>query len=348
MHRQMRLQHLRAVADMVEVLEGLVVHSSTHDRLLHRLLRVGGAHTHSAVIHTVPTWAHELRQLHNPRLELTWIKTRGRLLNDHRRQLRSQTTITLRSSPRSRARPEQDSKFLRKPIPTSRLRLKPRRGTVCTPTGVFAASYTCFIFALAGNLVGAVAMPRTLKTIFARLNIKDRFVVRPICFKCHRIFEADVGPHTFCPDCDEEIFGAPDRDEVDNEDDNIDSIFEEQDPKSSVWGKRKPYMVAPIQLLSTGSRSFFKRPGMDSAVNAWKKGKPGDGELNCMQDAEVWKTIKGPDGRPFFYSPSSEKEIRLGVSFSLDWFRPSKSSFGPSHSSGVMSFCIQNLLTALR
>jgi hypothetical protein len=34
----------------------------------------------------------------------------------------------------------------------------------------------------------------------------------------------------------------------------------------------------------------------------------------------VWKTIKGPDGRPFFFGREANGEIRIGVTFSLDWF----------------------------
>ncbi|KAJ7907977.1 hypothetical protein B0H13DRAFT_2499090 [Mycena leptocephala] len=62
------------------------------------------------------------------------------------------------------------------------------------------------------------------------------------------------------------------------------------------------------------------RPGMVSAVNAWKTQTPHDRELNSMQDGYVWKEIKGPDGESFFHGPDAEKEIRLGVSCSLDWY----------------------------
>jgi hypothetical protein len=40
-----------------------------------------------------------------------------------------------------------------------------------------------------------------------------------------------------------------------------------------------------------------------------------------MQDARVWKELKDGDGDSFFFSPKAEEEeIRLGVSFSLDWY----------------------------
>ncbi|KAJ6629617.1 hypothetical protein B0H10DRAFT_1292762 [Mycena sp. CBHHK59/15] len=201
---------------------------------------------------------------------------------------------------------------------------------------------------LFGDLVGALAMPRTLKTVFARFEMKDRFVVNPICFQCHVIFESDIQPPTFCPKCDEDVFGAPERDD-ENDWENTDSDpGETPSSPTSSKRKRKPNMVSPIQLLSSGLQDFFNRPGMVDAVEAWRKRPSADGELKSMQDGEVWKTLKDAQGRSFFFGAHSEEEIRLGVSFSLDWFNRSKSSFAPSTSSGAMSFCVQNLSTSLR
>ncbi|KAJ7609571.1 hypothetical protein DFH06DRAFT_1017021, partial [Mycena polygramma] len=174
-----------------------------------------------------------------------------------------------------------------------------------------------FIFAcLFGNLAAVVSVPRTLKTVFSRLEMTDNFTVHPVCFHCHYIFEPDIKPDTFCPDCEEEVFGAPTRDEwVDP-----DPVANTDSPGAEANG-RKPQMVSPIQLLSTGLHEFFKRPGMVSAVESWRTRTSVDGELKCMQDARVWKEIKDGRGESFFYGATSEEEIRLGVSFSLDWYR---------------------------
>ncbi|KAJ7891517.1 hypothetical protein B0H13DRAFT_1887148 [Mycena leptocephala] len=90
---------------------------------------------------------------------------------------------------------------------------------------------------LFGGLVGALALPRTLKTVFARFEIKDRFAVNPICFQCHVIFEPDIQPPTFCPKCDEDVFGAPEQDD-ENGWENTDSDPGET-PNSSASSKRK-------------------------------------------------------------------------------------------------------------
>ncbi|KAJ6565709.1 hypothetical protein B0H10DRAFT_2112485 [Mycena sp. CBHHK59/15] len=196
-----------------------------------------------------------------------------------------------------------------------------------------------FIFSsLVGNFAAAVEMPRTLKTVFSKFDINDHFAVLPICFHCHHVFELDI---------EEEVFGGTKRHNYDAWEDADADPEDSDDPPGS--GKRKPYMVSPIQLLSTGLQEFFKRPGMVSAVNSWRTRTEVDGELRCMQDARVWKELKDGDGYSFFFSPKAEEEeIRLGVSFSLDWFKRSKSSFAPSQSSGVMSFCVQNLTNSLR
>ncbi|KAJ7205556.1 hypothetical protein GGX14DRAFT_568891 [Mycena pura] len=165
-----------------------------------------------------------------------------------------------------------------------------------------------FIFStLAGDLVGAVSLPRTLKTVFANFKINDNFAVHPVCFHCHFVFPPDVSEGTFCSDCDEEVFGAATRDADFGPPEDADLNLGDLPPTGSK--KRKPYMVAPIQLLSTGLRDFFKRPGMVSAVDAWKTQIGVDGELRCMQDGEVWKEIKDANEQPFFYGPDSDQEF---------------------------------------
>ncbi|KAJ7148859.1 hypothetical protein C8R46DRAFT_916637, partial [Mycena filopes] len=177
----------------------------------------------------------------------------------------------------------------------------------------------CLAFLLSSVLGVNIVMPRTLKTAFARLDIRDQFVIHPVCYQCHHIFDPNISPNTFCPDCDTEVFGAPVQDDDEEFENASGSDADSADtPASQSTKKKKPYLVAPNQLLSVGLQEFFKRPGMTSAVNAWKTRSRATGELNSMQDAEVWKTIKGSDGESFFFGRGNEEEIRLGVSFSLD------------------------------
>jgi hypothetical protein len=181
-----------------------------------------------------------------------------------------------------------------------------------------------------GDLIGDVGMPLTLTTVFLKLAIKDNFVAHPICFVCHELFDVDSPPRTFCPDCDQEIFGGPADHFKASDDSEMDSDNPTDNRKSSnVPLKQKPSIVAPIQLLSAGLRDFFQRPGMIEAVNSWKKQTHVPGQMKSMQDADVWKTLKDSNKQSFFFGRSSKNEIHLGVSFSLDWFVP---QFLPSKS----------------
>jgi hypothetical protein len=160
-------------------------------------------------------------------------------------------------------------------------------------------------------MLGTIRMPVTLKTVFSRLGIQDRFVVHPVCYNCHKVFQPGIDTATFCPACDLELF-RPATKRL------FDSVAEPGDAEEP-FVDRVPYMVAPIQVLSVALAEFLTRPGMVSAVNSWKTRTTVAGELKSMQDAEVWNTLKGQDGNLFFFGPSADEEIRLGVTFSLDW-----------------------------
>ncbi|KAJ7301401.1 hypothetical protein DFH08DRAFT_827598 [Mycena albidolilacea] len=144
-----------------------------------------------------------------------------------------------------------------------------------------------------GDLIGDVGMPLTLTTVFLKLAIKDNFVAHPICFVCHEFFDVGSPSRTFCPDCNQEIFGGPADHFKASDDSQMDSDNPTDNRKSSnVSLKQKPSIVAPIQLLSAGLRDFFQRPGMIEAVNSWKKQTHVPGQMKSMQDADVWKTLK--------------------------------------------------------
>jgi hypothetical protein len=171
---------------------------------------------------------------------------------------------------------------------------------------------------LPGNLLGGDRMPGTLTTVFSRLQLRDRFKVHPICYLCHRIFSGEESSD-LCPDCEEEVYRPRTR-----------QLFKQlfgteligdgdEDDNLGYHPKRTPHVVQPIQLLSTGLRDFFTRPGMVHAINAWKTRVIVPGELKSIQDGNVWKTIEGPDGNAFFSDDEDDDEIRLGVTLSLDW-----------------------------
>nr|GAT56532.1 predicted protein [Mycena chlorophos] len=188
-------------------------------------------------------------------------------------------------------------------------------------------------------------MPTTLRTVFSQLGVVDDFQVYPICFNCHYIRQGSsvVGGRDrndqFCPNCNVDMFGPPPPLVEESDDEDAPLLSSSASAPSAV-----PYMVAPLQNLSASIRQLFQRPGMVAAMNSWKTSPSIPGELNSMYVARAWREVPAP-GDPtesFFFGPTAQNEIRIGVTFSLDWFGRSTSAYSPNHSSGIGSFSIQN------
>ncbi|KAJ7878464.1 hypothetical protein B0H13DRAFT_1892629 [Mycena leptocephala] len=60
-------------------------------------------------------------------------------------------------------------------------------------------------------------MAQTLTTVLLNLELTDGFLVYPICYQCHRVFDANIGVDASCEDCDEALFDTIDEDPVDEE-----------------------------------------------------------------------------------------------------------------------------------
>ncbi|KAF7367179.1 hypothetical protein MSAN_00977800 [Mycena sanguinolenta] len=219
--------------------------------------------------------------------------------------------------------------------------------------GLILFAIALILSLMPGNVVKRDEFPGSLTTVFSQLNLEDRFRSYPICYLCHRIFDP-LGSDVLCPDCECEIYRPQTRSlfrrtfESAPEPTTSRDLDSEEAVIGSTSNKRQAHVVAPIQRLSDDLRHLFSRPGVVPAVNAWKSRKRSEQDLKCIQDGNVWNSIKGPDDKLFFFKGDSDKEIRLGVTFSLDWFGRKTSNYGPSHSSGAMSFCIQNFENALR
>ncbi|KAK7059539.1 hypothetical protein R3P38DRAFT_2758959 [Favolaschia claudopus] len=53
---------------------------------------------------------------------------------------------------------------------------------------------------------GASTMPKTLITVLSALDMTDKFVVHPICYNCHRMFDPNLGSDGFCSACEIPLF----------------------------------------------------------------------------------------------------------------------------------------------
>jgi hypothetical protein len=152
-------------------------------------------------------------------------------------------------------------------------------------------------------------MPVTLNTVIKRLDLQDRFSVIPICPQCHRHFPPTISSTSECPKCDIPLFSTASH-----------TLFQKllgREPSAP-----PPKLAVPVAPLSAQLADFLARPGMEDVVEEYRDRKTAPEELNCIMDGRVWNSIPGPDGKPFFDKDSLTEpdEIRLGVTFALDWY----------------------------
>lgn len=151
-------------------------------------------------------------------------------------------------------------------------------------------------------------MPLTLDTTLARLNLnKDRFTTFIVCGKCHRLFTINIPVSSSCPDCSTALFKTVSQ-----------NIFQRLYSRSPP--PPQPLFVAPLQPLSSLLQDFLNQPGIEDAIDSyWKTRYREEGIRTDIMDGEIWKNVKGPDGRPFFDPHDDSGDLRIGVTFSLDW-----------------------------
>ena len=151
------------------------------------------------------------------------------------------------------------------------------------------------------------SMPTTLQTVMSRLELEDRFLVFPVCSKCHRFFNCTIPADSTCPDCDTPLFRPTD-----------DFLF------SRIPGRKAPpplpELCAPLQNLSSLLAEFLSRPGMEEVVGSYWKKRPRKAGFRCdIMDGDPWQTLKGPNGKLFFDPNDQTEELRIGVNLGIDW-----------------------------
>jgi len=151
-------------------------------------------------------------------------------------------------------------------------------------------------------------MPTTLNTVLKRLDLQDRFTVLPACPQCHHHFPPQSPTSLICTKCDIPLFSTASH-----------TLFQRlmgREPSTP-----PPKMSVPVAPLSEQLIEFLARPGMEHVVEEYRERKTAPEELNCIMDGRVWNEIEGPDGKPFFNEASLTEpgEIRLGVTFAVDW-----------------------------
>ncbi|KII89951.1 hypothetical protein PLICRDRAFT_571426 [Plicaturopsis crispa FD-325 SS-3] len=209
------------------------------------------------------------------------------------------------------------------------------------------------IFVLLGILPLSGQMPVTLHTVINRLDITDKFTIHPICKGCHRIYAPGIAADSICKTCRTPLFKKA-------------SPFAWRRLATHVRPSPTPVSAAPIHLLSDQLADMLsRRPDIEAQCDEWKSHRREPGQYSKIMDGNVWHELKGPDGKKFFDADNDSDELRIGTTLSIDWcervlcngrvtnhvylrYGRKTSVYGPSHSSGVASFCISNLREATR
>ncbi len=163
------------------------------------------------------------------------------------------------------------------------------------------------IFLALGVITFDNELPLTLDTVLRKFELEDRFIIYPLCKKCHRIFQPNIPSDSVCPDCDEELFRT-----ISN------SVFR------SITGCNAPppppFLVTPIQVLSSLLVDCLSKPGIEHTVESYSKTRILQADIKTdISDGEIWKNAKCPDGTKFFDRNDDSGELRIGVTMSLDW-----------------------------
>lgn len=176
------------------------------------------------------------------------------------------------------------------------------------------------LFLSAGLITPKSDTPVTLKTIFRRLDLCDKFIIAPMCPTCSRVYPAGSDPSTHCTHCNVPLFTGSHAVLAHESDEHV---FQ-WSTASTASQAPKPVLQTPMRLPSTMLSDLINRlPEMEYSLDKWRHLPPDPLRLRNVQDGEIWRTIEGPDKKPFFdNSPdrSNADELRLGVTLGFDGY----------------------------
>lgn len=75
-----------------------------------------------------------------------------------------------------------------------------------------------------------------------------------------------------------------------------------------------------MQPLRSLLAEFLSRPGIEEIVGThWKTRTRKNGHRMDIMDGDLWSSLDGPDGKPFFDTNDNTDELRIGVTLGIDW-----------------------------
>jgi hypothetical protein len=169
---------------------------------------------------------------------------------------------------------------------------------------------------------------QTLKTVYTRLELTDQFYIHPLCPSCYHVFPPDSDSTTRRLDCDIFLFRGV---TASDEDTAMPSLPNSSTPAPisgpKPWPptsfKCKPKLQCAQHPLSNTLLCLVWQDGIEKEVDQWRKDQNPPGIRTCIQDGEVWKSLRGADGKLFFdNSPdhSDQDELRIGITLGFDGY----------------------------
>jgi hypothetical protein len=74
-----------------------------------------------------------------------------------------------------------------------------------------------------------------------------------------------------------------------------------------------------LSFISDQLPEFLNRHGIEAACEEWQTAPPPPpGSLSTGQDGQMWNTILGSDGEPFFQKNPDHDELRIGIQVGFD------------------------------
>lgn len=165
------------------------------------------------------------------------------------------------------------------------------------------------IFTRLGAFTTADKPATTLTTTFKQLGLENGFDVIPMCPTCRRVYPEDAPFDLKC--CDQPIFKV--RSVLQGNFDGTTATVESQTPE--------PVLKFPYRPITDQLKEVISRDGMEDMLDGWRSKRRRDGILDDIMDGEVWRTLEGPDGQPFFdNSPNRTRpdELRIGLTLLFD------------------------------
>ena len=168
------------------------------------------------------------------------------------------------------------------------------------------------IFILLGHLESHDRMPITLGTAFSHLGLTDRFKLLLVCPKCREVFHCPVTipksrDEAFCRACNAPLYSGL-----------AEPNFNTFEPQAILPRSVKPKIVVPFASLKDLLGELLLRPGMEDIIDSWRSTTQLVGKYGAIWDGEIWKTIMGADGLPFFVE-RQDNELRVAATIGLDW-----------------------------